>query len=377
MNNLLEQLKKINVEPSLEWKEQTRSFLLAEVGRHRVAQRQTGFSAGHFRMMTFAWRPVAALSLVALFFLGSTSFVALAARKAVPGDNLFVVKRAWEKINEYMAVDAARKTELASAVLETRVDDLQKILEQETVLVSAGEKNNESIFVAVDEVKKQIEDVNDKFVAMQEKDKESGKRIVEAALALNERIRGYKQEITLVKEKVENTEANKELDLVLNKVEDINSDVLALLVDKHSSGEVKLEESDLAMRVGDHVKQVEDKLVEVSEAVGSAAEQDSTIKQKVDEVKVAIKKANEALNNNEYRLALTFSKDSNAILELIYGSIYEVKNDSEKEPTTGEVKGVETATTTIEIMAPNVFVPKATTTETEEEPEVYEVNILR
>jgi hypothetical protein len=179
--------------------------------------------------------------------------------------------------------------------------------------------------------------------------KESGQKVAATALDLNEKIRNYKEELKTAKEKVADSEAGKELDKALDRVEDINSEVLAVLVDKHNKGEAQVESADLATRVGEHVKQVETKIVAVTDTV-KAQETDvenPELTAKVSEATEAIKKANEALGKNEYSLALTLAKDSDKILEMIFGSIYEVKNDS------GEVQGAATeATSTADITKP-------------------------
>ncbi|HRY63188.1 MAG TPA: hypothetical protein P5267_01095 [Patescibacteria group bacterium] len=396
MTSLREQLKNLNIEPGAEWKKETRNFLMSEVKKQRTVtgNQESGWLenfVNFFKISRLAWRPVGVVALMAVFVLGGSGFVAVASRNAVPGDKLFAVKRAMEKVNYFMVTDTAHKTELASAVLGTRVNDLQKVLDQETKLIAADSQeqtNEESIMVAVKEVSKQIDEVNEKFTAMQSEDKESGQKVAATALDLNEKIRSYKEELKTVKEKVSDSEANKELDKVLDRVEDINSEVLAVLVDKHSKGEAPIEATDLAMRVGEHVRQVETKIETVTDTVKTQETEvkNSELVAKMSEATETIKKANEALDKNEYLLALTLAKDSDKILEMIFGSIYEVKNDE------GQVKGAESeATSTVDIVKPVVDNETSTTTtknlepaesgqiepEPEEEPAEFQVNILQ
>ncbi|OGG98515.1 hypothetical protein A3E04_02715 [Candidatus Kuenenbacteria bacterium RIFCSPHIGHO2_12_FULL_42_14] len=392
MTKLTEQLKNIKVEPSLEWQTRTRNFLLSEIRKtarqlpNQIISEQRGrVSLGlkisnqkiqaawqtersgwvvnfinSFRVMRLAWRPASIVALAAIFVLGGSGILTVAARQAVPGEKLFAVKRAWEKINDYMVTDAAHKTELASAVLETRVNDLQKVLEQESRLVAVEQNTGEdkTVIAAVGEVKKQIKEVNDKFEAMKDKDKENGQKMAATALALNEKIRTYKEDLKAAKDQVADSETNKELDEALNKVEDINSEVLSVLVDKHSKGELAVAEDDLAMRVQEHLKQAE---VKIDEAAGALQEvtkdENEALAVKVDEAKEVIKKANEALDKNEYSLVLTLTKDSNKILEMIFGSIYELKRDD------GAVKGAATeAAAGEDAVIPAVVETKTSTT---------------
>lgn len=336
----------IEVKPDHQWKNETRAFLLSEIVNYRERNlsgkqktNQVGFLHS-WNIVSFAWRPVGVAAVVTVLVLGGSGWATVASREAVPGDKLFVLRRAWEKANEYMVTDAARRTELASVVLDKRVNDLQKVLSQESQLVSAGEKaeSGEDIMVAVNEVKKQIEEVNDKFAVMQDKEKENGKKLAVAALNLNDKIINYKEELKAVRDKVNNTEADQELGKVLDKVETINTEVLAVLVDKHSKGELPEEESQLASRLEDHLNEVKNRADEATGAVGAAEKKiGEQLAVKIDEAKENIKKASEALDKNEYSLVLTLAKNSDKILEMIYGSIYEVQNDS-------EVKGEATST---------------------------------
>ena len=364
MARLAEQLKMIEVTPDQKWKNETRSFLLSEIAnykqKHLIGEKKTS-RAGLFsgwQAVSFAWRPVGVAAVVMLFFLSGSGLLTVASRDAVPGDKLFALRRAWEKVNEYMVIDAAHKTELASAVLDKRVNDLQRVLDQESQLVSAGEKtepvDNINIMVAVNEVKKQVEEVNDKFAAMQDKEKESGEKLAATALALNDKIINYKEELKAVRDKVNNTEADQELGKVLEKVETINTEVLAVLVEKHGKGELPAEENKLASRLEDHLNEVKNKADQVAGAVGGSEDKTgSELAVKLDEAKETIKKASEALDKNEYSLVLTLTKDSDKILEMIYGSIYEVKND-------GDVKGE--ATSTPEILTPKTDNGSSTST---------------
>ncbi len=378
----------VAVEPSTAWKAETRNFLLSEIARHNEQNKESWWQSwvDNFHLANFAWRPVGVFALVTLLVVGGSGVVTVASKNAVPGDNLFVVKRAWEKMNDYMVTDAAHKTELASAVLGTRVNDLQKVLEQESKLVSAENKTEArgSVMVAVNEVKKQIDEVTNKFATMQNEEAESGQKVAEAALALSDKIINYKEELKAAKEKVGDSETDKELNEVLDKVESINSEVLAVLVDKHSKGEWAVEEGQLASKLQDHLKEVENKVAQVGEAVKVADKTTSVLTIKIDEAKEAIKKAGEAMDKNEYSLVLTLTKDSNDILEMIYGSIYETKNDA------GVVEGVGTeATSTEEVVieidesGDNSTSTNRGTIQTEskesepEEPAEFPVNILK
>ncbi|PIP28839.1 hypothetical protein COX28_02520, partial [Candidatus Kuenenbacteria bacterium CG23_combo_of_CG06-09_8_20_14_all_39_39] len=80
---------------------------------------------------------------------------------------------------------------------------------EETQLVAAGEqKDSKKVTMAVDEVKKQLEEVNEKLAELKSADAKYGKKTAVTALVLNENINTYKQELKQAKAKVADVEVN-------------------------------------------------------------------------------------------------------------------------------------------------------------------------
>lgn len=328
MNNLSAQLKALAITPRPEWKSEAR-FALLEKARKDVLLRQRDSEQltllKSFRLANLAWKPALAYALGALVFLGASGLTVVTANHSVPGDNLFVVKRALEKSKDFVTTGGVRKTELASAFLGNRVNDLEKSVLKRSVLVSAGQASTGNLILALREVQKQVSDVEFKFDEMRADNAKNGKKVALAALKLNDEMRDYRHNLKSVKDQLDDQEVSGEFEKVLDNVTEIDSNVLALIVDKHQSGEIDIASADLASRLGSHIKDIADKVAAVS---AKESESSANILQQVSQVRETLARANTALSNSEYSLVLTLAKDTNQMLTLMYGEISKVEKGS-------------------------------------------------
>jgi len=240
---------------------------------------------------------------------------------------------------------------------------------EETQLVSAGEqKNSKKVSMAVDEVKKQLEEVNEKLAELKSADAKYGKKTAVTALVLNENINTYKQELKQAKAKVADVEVNNKLDEALAAAEEINTDVLTVIVEKHQQGEIELAQGELSGKLEEHLAAIEEKMAQAEETMAANhSDNDQELKAKADAAKEKIVLAKKAIADNEFSLVLTLSKDSNDILKMLYGEIdkvVEVKVDqpiTEENKSDGEVQGA--TTTTLPILIKLETLENTTTSE--------------
>lgn len=392
MDNLIQQLKKIEIKPRTGWQKKTRNFLLAKISQDRYAEISfEDFSLAArifepFKFMRLAWKPVGIFALAAMFVIGSSGWVVVAAEDAVPGQNLFVVKRTIEKIKNYMITDTVRQTELASAILDRRVNDLEKAIYLETKLVASGEKSEQkTVVAAVAEIKKQLDEVDNKLAQMQGETREKNREAVTAALDLNQKINGYHRELKEVKDKLVDKTVEGELNKAIERAEDINSNVLAVIVENHEKGETTMTNEDLALRLGEHVKQLEEKAAEVAAVILPIKNEQKEMAEKSSEVKEDLAKAREAILKDEYALVLTLARSTNETLKMLFGEIYQIYTDKNTDKTQmntdkntdttdglsgdGEVKG-ESTTTVEKIIKPVASIVPETVVEEVKEFEV-------
>lgn len=341
--NLIKQLKSIEVEVNAEWKKTTRDFLLSQIKAEGISE--VKFERvpliDRLKFIKFAWRPVGAFALSGLLFIGMFGLTTVAAQRAMPGDKMFVVKKMIEKTQDIFTADNARKVELASVFLGNRVNELQKAMMEETQLVSADRQAGK-IILAVTEVNKQLDEVNSKIEKLKEDDQDNSAVV---ALMLNEKIQNYKQELKEVKKKVENQEVDNKIDQALTQVGEINNDILEVIVDKQQAGKLEIKQEELQNRLSQHIQDIENKVVEVEKALANNdSGQVDTLKKKAKEAKHKIEDAKKAIAKNEFKLVLTLAKDSNSILKMLYGDVYQivkVKDEVKDSNEQGEIKGAE------------------------------------
>src|SRR3989338_3851022 len=353
MTNLQEQLKNIGRTFDSKIQERIWENLKYQIGNYEksrlVAENMSGFRLS-FKAAKLAWQPVGAFALAVVLFLGGSGLLVMAAQNSAAGDKLFVVKRAIERSRSIVTADSAYKVELASAFLDNRVNEFQKVLVEETQLVAAGEqKNSKKVSLAVDEVKKQLEEVNEKLSELKSADAKYSQKTAVTALVLNEKINTYKQELKQAKTKVVDLEVSNKLDEALATAEEINTDVLTVIVEKHQQGEIELAQGELSGKLEEHLAEIEEKVAKAEEAIE----------------KIVL--AKKAIEENEFSLVLTLSKDSNDILKMLYGEIdkvVEVKADqpiTEENKSDGEVQGE--TTTTLPMLIKSDTLENTTTSE--------------
>ncbi len=362
---LIKQLKNIDINPRAEWKESTRSFLMSEIKADRYAEINLSQNNlwNNFRFIKFAWRPVGVFALIAMLFMGSTGLIMAAAQNSTPGSKMFVVKRMIEKSQGLITTDSSQRVELATTLLGNRVDELQKIMVEESQLKAPGSNSRQNkVALAVVEIKKQLSDVDDSLEEL--KINNDGKKTAIAALVLNKKIRSYKNELKQIRKKGITNNIDDDLEEALNQVGEINNNVLEVIIDKQQKGELTIDNSEIKDKLVDHISDIEEKVDAVEKILADNTSDnitDESFIERADEAKKKIEDAKKAIKNNEFNLVLTLAKGSNDILKILYGDIYKEINsndnkdneediviDNEQEikenrtDVSGQVEGVET-----------------------------------
>jgi len=356
---LIKQLKNVHIAARAEWKAETRVFLLSHIRRNKPVLKKfslrkniINMSASvvrNIKMVRLAWRPAGVLAGALLFLILGSGMIMAAAQNAVPGEKMFVVKRVIEKGEVLLATNNAQEVELASAFLGNRVNELQKLMWQQTELVSAGgQMNGESgdIILAVEEVNKQLGDVKQRV----EKLKSGGQQAGMTAMILNQKINTYRKELKQVKKKVTDKRTGAKLDEALTQVGDLNGNLLAVIVDKHQKGELKINRKEIEEKLTDHLSDIEEKTVEVKKQLAEVVLTDkndvSKFKDKTKVVEEKINSAKQAIRQDKFNLVLSLAQDSNKILKMLYGEVDKVIDNSKAQQKTAsqveeaQVKGV-------------------------------------
>jgi len=192
----------------------------------------------------------------------------------------------------------------------------------ETELIAEDSFKKDTISLAVSEVKKQVQVVNSNFNRLKNNNQENNQEMAVAAMGLNKKMIGYKQELKDVKEKV-NEEVEIEINKVLNEVDDVNADVLSVIVTQRAIGDTTIADNEIADSLEEHIYGIQNKAEEVL-AVLSQEDDQSDLVKKVVKVKEEIAQAGEALREGQYSLVLTLANNSNKILKILYGQVDEI-----------------------------------------------------
>jgi hypothetical protein len=264
------------------------------------------------------------------------------AQNSTPGDKMFAIKRIIEKSQGLIMTDSSQRVELASVLLGNRVDELQKIVVEESQLkaVSNRQEHINKVALAVGEIKRQLNDVNNKLEEL--KTNNSKKKTAVAALVLNKKIKNYRNELKQIKA-MDNSVDGK-LEETLDQVGEINANVLTVIVDKQQKGELQIDKTEIKNKLADHISDIEEKVVEVEKIlVDNSKVETPDFTERTNVAKKKIEDAKKAIINNEFGLVLTLAKDSNDILKILYGDIYKkihvVEKDVDKNKVDGQVKG--------------------------------------
>jgi hypothetical protein len=133
-------------------------------------------------------------------------------------------------------------------------------------------------------------------------------------------------------------------------------------VENHGKDESQVSKEELALRLSEHVQQLEEKALEVVEAVRPVKDEQKEIAVRTIQVQEDIVKAREAILKDEYELVLTLARNTNETLKVLYGEIYQiytnkiatdVVEDNDKTEGEGEAEG-ENVTIVEEVIKPIV-----------------------
>ncbi|MFH1890259.1 MAG: hypothetical protein ABIJ91_01690 [Candidatus Kuenenbacteria bacterium] len=386
MSNLISQLKRIDSQPNTVWKQSTREFLLSKIRQDKAAGRQNFFErvyAGWNDLVSIkrlAWKPVSIFAIIAFIVLGSSGLTVAVAQKSQPGDSLFLIKRGLEEIQLAVARDNSRKVVLAESILASRFSELNQAVEIK--LVSDDNAQEDTVSLALSEVKRQVKVVNTKFNKLKNDKKNDNKKnnqdMIAAAFDINKKMIGYRQELRLVKEKT-GQGVSAQINEVLDEVDNINVDALNVIVEKHNTGEADIAQNDIEQSLQNHIGEINSKAEKVLASLDQEEPEDK--EEAVKKVALAqekIEKANIALSENEYSLVLTLASDSNEILKMLYGDITnenvdpvkpEEKSPEEESEESNEQKDIN-STSTAKSVQPAALEPPSTEKNIEKDVEV-------
>lgn len=270
-----------------------------------------------WRVMKLAARPVMAMASIVVLVLGSGLSVS-ASQLALPGDALYGLKIASEKVQVALTFDKKESAKMHVELAGKRINEIKKIKEN----ADSVEKKAKKINVAMDKFKEEISTAQNKLENLNKES--SPEATVEVAKIIDNKATEYQKDlVTATNELPELNDATQNINQSLDLADKTSDAALTMIVEKHAQGEMVLSgemEEDVLKRVGEKIEITETKVLAVSGQVGGLTlpvDPAATLvaQQTTDQAKVILTEAREALNQKDLGIALTKAIESKELVK--------------------------------------------------------------
>jgi len=270
-----------------------------------------------WRVMKLAARPVMAMASVVVLVLGSGLSVS-ASQLALPGDALYGLKIASEKVQVALTFDKKESAKMHVELAGKRINEIKKIKEN----ADSVEKKAKKINVAMDKFKEEISTAQNKLENLNKES--SPEATVEVAKIIDNKATEYQKDlVTATNELPELNDATQNINQSLDLADKTSDAALTMIVEKHAQGAMVLSgemEEDVLKRVGEKIEITETKVLAVSGQVGGLTlpvDPAATLvaQQTTDQAKVILTEAREALNKKDLGIALTKAIESKELVK--------------------------------------------------------------
>jgi hypothetical protein len=320
--DLIKKLKGLKrLEVRTEWKKSNREFLMSEIkSTMPAANEKWALELSKiifpWKVMKLAARPALALVSVLALVLGSGLSVS-ASQLALPGDALYGLKIASEKVQVALTFDKKESAKMHVELAGKRINEIKKIKEN----TDSNEKKVQKINVAMDKFKEEISTVQNKLENLNKES--SAEATVEVAQIVDNKTAEYQKDlVTATNELPELNDATQNISQSLDLADKTSDAALALVVEKHAQGEVVLSsesEEEMLQRVGEKIEITGAKVTAVQSQVSGLTlpvDPAATLvaQQTTDQAKVVLDEAREALDQKDLGIALTKAIESKELV---------------------------------------------------------------
>ena len=259
-----------------------------------------------WKVMKLAARPAMALMTVTALVLGSGLSVS-ASQLALPGDALYGLKIASEKVQVALTFDKKESAKIHVELAGKRINEIKRIKEN----ADSDERKVQKINVAMDKFKEEISTVQNKLENL--KNESSVETTVEVAQIIDNKATEYQKDLVkATNELPELNDATLNISQSLDLADKTSDAALTMIVEKHAQGGMVLSgemEEDVLKRVGEKIEIVEVKVAAVEGQVSGLTlpvDPAATLvaQQTNDQAKVVLGEAREALDQKDLGTAL-------------------------------------------------------------------------
>ena len=280
MKPLIKKLKHLkNVSPNKDWKERNRTALLSQISNTSEAPVKETQNASAFNDILDAGldmgkssisfvmprqstlqllKPAGALFSISLFVLSTGIFSVNASQSTIPGDTLYRLKLATERVQKALTSDEPEKAKLEIAFAGKRIEELEKIVSD---IDSTEEEKDEQVAEVITKFQKNISSAQETLVGL--KDSESHEETVDLAEVIDEKVNEYKETLEVVADEV--SEPVKDaVENAASDAEEKGDAALSLIAEKVEQGTAPDEEVSVSEKVDKRLLEIEILLGEVT-----------------------------------------------------------------------------------------------------------------
>ena len=296
-------------------------------------------------------KPALATVVIVFVLLGYSATVSMAG-VSLPGDKLYPVKTAQEKVQLALTFAEEEKVSLQMSFVSRRADELGQLVKNDDEVskkTAAVKKTAKRISKDVGDVKNKLDKISIAAVAVDDE------KIIEVAKEIDTKTLELKQSLVEthnnlspeVKDDVES--AFKE---AINTTEETGTSALNVIIKKYENDQTMIDGQDVASRVADRIKDAEASIVGVTKVIAKAAtttpaitpvinpatttttETLLTIQEKPKVAQAVIEQAKDLLDQKDFSSALQKVTETNKIVSTAEENVRVIVSEANSATTT-------------------------------------------
>lgn len=282
----LSSLKDLEVagKPQDSWVSSSREILMSQIKPQATENFTTGDGQYYWQyfanMFKVALRPVGTFALVLITMLGYSATIGVA-NASLPGDMLYPIKTATEKVQLALTFEDDKKVQLQMGFVSRRVDELQQIV----IKNEKPEEKVKKVSIAAKKISSDVKVVKEKLNQISNESTGSTKvDIVKVAKDVDTQTLQVGQTLVQANDKLskdEKSEVSKDIHDAINSTEEAGTSALSVIVKKYEKGEAAMSDKEVATRVADRIKSTENNIagavVEVNQLITNVTNSTSSL----------------------------------------------------------------------------------------------------
>ncbi|NCN07228.1 hypothetical protein GW933_00900 [Candidatus Falkowbacteria bacterium] len=359
-NDLIEKLNQIKDlnsggKPDSAWIASNRDVMMSQIqpnsqNESTVKELGDGFYYGQYFNNLFRQnflKPAIATFALVFLMLGYSATLSVA-NASLPGDTLYPIKTAKERVQLAFTFEEEEKVKLQMTFVSNRADELQQLVK------TTSDDNNKNAVVkqTAQQIVKDVATVKDHLNEISASSMTADKnKVIEAAKEIDTKTMVIKQSLVETHSSLnENDKKELEGDLkqAIVTTEETGTSALNVIIKKYESGQSNIDDTDLAARVADRIKDAEINIDGANKVIAKVSTTTTailnstvsitntssttptltTIKNQPQEAQVAIEEAKDLLDQKDFSSALDKITETNKIVSTVEENVRVIVSES-------------------------------------------------